>query len=324
MNRFGFVVAALSVWLTAVDAVAQANYPDKPIRLLVGFVPAGPADIIARVVGDKLAEAWGKPVVIENVAGAGGNLATDRVAKAAPDGYTLLLATSGPFVIHPSLYQKLPFDPVKDFAPISQLCFTPNILVVNNDVPAKSVQELVALARAQPGKLTFGSAGVGTTQHLAGELFKTMAGIDIQHVPYRGISAVMPDLLGGRLTMVFSNTSAALPLAREGKVRSLAVTSLKRAAAVPDLPTMHESGFAGFDATAWFALMAPTGTPEPILAKLHREAVRILALPDVRRKFDELGMVPIGNRPAEFAAAIKSEAPQWAKVIKDAGAKLTD
>jgi len=287
-------------------------------------VPAGPADIIARVVGDKLSDAWGKPVVIENVAGAGGNMATDRVAKAAADGYTLLLGTTGPFIIHSSLYAKLPFDPVKDFAPITQLCFTPNILIVNNDVPAKSPQELVALARAQPGTLTFASAGVGTTQHLAGELFKTMARIDIQHVPYRGISAVMPDLLGGRVTMVFSNTSAALPLAREGKVRALAVTSLKRAAAMPELPTMAESGFPGFDATAWFALVAPAGTPEPIVAKLQREAARILALPDVRKKFDELGMVPVGNTPAEFAAAMKAEIPQWAKLIKDAGIKASE
>src|SRR6266487_3823112 len=199
------IVAALSALLTAGNAFAQANYPDQPLRIVVGFVAGGPADVVARMVGDKLAEAWGKSVVIENVTGSGGNMATERVAKSAPDGYTLLLGTSGPFVIHPSLYPKLPFDPVKDFAPITQLCFTANVLVVNNDVPAKSVADLTALARAQPGKLTFGSAGVGTTQHLSGEMYKTMAGLDIQHVPYRGIAAVMPDLLGGRLTMVFAN-----------------------------------------------------------------------------------------------------------------------
>jgi tripartite-type tricarboxylate transporter receptor subunit TctC len=313
------IVAALSALLTAGNALAQANYPDKPIRLLVGFVPGGPADLIARVVGDKLTEAWGKPVVIENIAGAGGNMATDRVAKAAPDGYTLLLGTTGPFIVHASLYPKLPFDPGKDFAPITQLCFTPNIFVVNNDVPAKNVRELVALARAQPGGLTFASAGVGTTQHLSGELFKTMAGIDIRHVPYRGIAAVMPDLLGGRVTMVFSSPTTALPLVREGKIRALAVTSRQRAAAAPDLPTMEEAGFPGFDATAWFALLAPAGTPEPIIARLQREAAHILALADVRKKLAELGMVPIGNTPAEFAAAMKAEIPQWAKLIKDAG-----
>jgi tripartite-type tricarboxylate transporter receptor subunit TctC len=315
------IVAALAALLAAGDAAAQANYPDKPIRLLVGFVAGGPADLIARTVGDKLTEAWGKPVLIENVAGAGGNMATDRVAKAAPDGYTLLLGTTGPFIVHSSLYAKLPFDPVKDFAPITQLCFTPNIFVVHNDVPAKSVKELVALARAQPGQLTFASAGVGTTQHLAGELFKTMAGLDIQHVPYRGIAAVMPDLLGGRVTMVFSSPTTALPLVREGRIRALAVTSLKRAAAAPELPTMDEAGFPGFDATAWFALVAPAGTPSPIIDKLQREAARILALPDVRKKLDELGMVPIGNTPAEFAAAMKAEIPQWEKLIKAAGIK---
>jgi tripartite-type tricarboxylate transporter receptor subunit TctC len=316
------IVAALSALLTAGNAFAQASYPDKPLRILVGFVAGGPADTVARVVGDKFTEAWGRPVVIENVTGSGGNIATERVAKTAPDGYTLLLGTSGPFVIHPSLYPKLPFDPVKDFAPITQLCFTANVLVVNNDVPAKSVAELTALARAQPGKLTFGSAGVGTTQHLSDELYKTMAGLDIQHVPYRGTAAVMPDLLGGRLTMVFSSPVSALPLAREGKVRPLAVTSLTRAPSSPDLPTMVEAGFPGFDATAWFGLLAPAGTPEPIIAKLHREAVRILALPDVRKRFDELGMVPMGTSPAQFAAAIASEAPLWAKVIKASGAKL--
>jgi tripartite-type tricarboxylate transporter receptor subunit TctC len=316
------IVAALSALLTAGNAFAQASYPDKPLRIMVPFVAGGPADIIARVVGDKLTEAWGKPVVIENVAGSGGNMATERVAKAAPDGYTLLLGTSGPFVIHPSLYPKLPFDPIKDFAPITQLCLTANVLVVNNDVPAKNVAELTALARAQPGKLTFGSAGVGTTQHLSGEMYKTMARLDIQHIPYRGVAALMPDLLGGRLTMVFASPSSALPLWREGKVRALAVTSLTRAPSSPDLPTMVEAGFPGFDATAWFALVAPAGTPQPIIDKLHREAVRILALPDVRKRFGELGMVPMGTSPAQFAAAIVSEAPLWAKVIAASGAKL--
>jgi len=260
------IVAVLSALLTAGNAFAEANYPDQPLRIVVGFVAGGPADVVARMVGDKLIEAWGKPVVIENVTGSGGNMATERVAKAAPDGYTLLLGTSGPFVIHPSLYPKLPFDPVKDFAPITQLCFTANVLVVNNDVPAKSVAELTALARAEPGKLTFGSAGVGTTQHLSGELFKTMAGLDIQHIPYRGIAAVMPDLLGGRLTMVFASPVSALPLAREGKVRPLAVTSLTRAPSSPDLPTMVEAGF-------------PASTPLPGSGCWRRPARRSRSLP---------------------------------------------
>jgi tripartite-type tricarboxylate transporter receptor subunit TctC len=318
------LAAALCIVLMAGVALAQSNYPDKPIRILVGFAPAGPADIAARVVGDKLAEAFGKPILIENVTGAASNVATDRVAKAAPDGYTLLLAASVAIVTNISLYEKLPFDPIKDLAPISQICFTPNILAVNNDVPARNVAELVALARTKPGELTFGSAGVGSSQHLAGELLKSMAGINLQHVPYRGIAQVLPDLLGGRLTMVLGNISAVLPLAREGKVRAFAVTSLKRSPAAPELPTMAEQGFAGFDATAWFGLMAPAGTPEPILKKLHAETIRILALPDVRKKFDDLGMETIGNTPTEFAAVIKAEIPHWAKVIKDSGTKVTE
>ena len=315
------LAAALAALLLSLGGATAQTYPDKPIRILVGFAAGGPADISARLIADRFAEAWGQPVVVENVTGAAGNLATDRVAKAAPDGYTLLLAASATIVTNPSLYQKLPFDPVKDLAPVTQICFTPNILAVPTDVPAKSVSELVAFVRAHPGALTYGSAGVGTSQHLAGELFKTMAGIDIQHVPYRGIAAVMPDLLGGRLTMAFGNISAILPLVREGKLRALAVSSPRRSASVPDLPTMIEAGFAGFDSTAWFALMAPAGTPQPIIEKLHHETVRILGLPEVRKRFDALGMEPVGNTPAEFAAEIARETPQWAKVIRDAGIK---
>jgi tripartite-type tricarboxylate transporter receptor subunit TctC len=315
------LAASLAALLLSFGGAAAQTYPDKPIRILVGFAAGGPADISARLIADRFADAWGQPVVVENVTGAAGNLATDRVAKAAPDGYTLLLAASATIVTNPSLYQKLPFDPVKDLAPVTQICFTPNILAVPTDVPAKSVAELVAFVRAHPGALTYGSAGVGTSQHLAGELFKTLAGIDIQHVPYRGIAAVMPDLLGGRLTMAFGNISAILPLVRDGKLRALAVSSPRRSASAPDLPTMIEAGFAGFDSTAWFALMAPAGTPQPIIEKLHRETVRILGLPEVRKRFDALGMEPVGNTPAEFAAEIARETPQWAKVIRDAGIK---
>ncbi len=315
--------AALSLLLMAGAATAQSSYPDKQVRMLVGFAPGGPADIAARIVADGLSEAWGRPVVVENLTGAAGNVATDRVAKAAPDGYTLVMASSA-IVTNVSLYDKLPFDPVKDLAPISQVCFTPNILAVNNDVPAKSVQELVALARARPGELTFGSAGVGTSQHLAGELFKAMAGVNLQHVPYRGIAQVMPDLLGGRLTMAFGNISAVLPLMRENKVRAMAVTSIKRSASVPNLPTMAEQGFPGFDSAAWFGLMAPAGTPAPVVAKLHAETAKILARADVREKFGALGMEVIGNTPAEFADVIKAEIPVWAKVIKASGVKVTE
>jgi tripartite-type tricarboxylate transporter receptor subunit TctC len=317
MKTFAGCFAAL---LLSLGAATAQTYPDKPIRILVGFAAGGPADISARLIADRLTEAWNQPVVVENVTGAAGNLATDRVAKAAADGYTLLLGASATIVTNPSLYQKLPFDPVKDLAPITQIVITPNILAVPADVPVKSVAELVAYVRAHPGA-SYGSAGVGTSQHLAGELFKTMAGIDIQHVPYRGIAAVMPDLLGGRLTMAFGNISAILPLVREGKLRALAVSSPRRSAAVPDLPTMIEAGFPGFNSNAWFALMAPAGTPAPIVEKLHRETVHILGIPEVRKRFDTLGMEVVGNTPAEFAAVITAETPFWAKVIKDAGIK---
>jgi tripartite-type tricarboxylate transporter receptor subunit TctC len=315
--RNGLVALSLLVTGTA----AAQDYPDRPIRLLVGFAAGGPADVMARLVGDKLAEVWGKPVIVENITGGAGNVAADRVAKAAPDGYTLMAAASATIVTNPSLYPKLGFDPVKDFAPITQAVYTPNLLAVPADLPVNSVAELVAYARAQPGKVTFGSAGVGTSQHLAGELFKTMAGIDITHVPYRGIAAVMPDLLAGRISMVFGNITAVLPLVREGRLRALAVTSPRRWASVPDLPTMIEVGYKDFDSTAWFGLMAPAGTPQPIIDRIHQEAVRILARPDIRKRFEEIGMEAIGNTPGEFAAVIAAETPQWAKVIKDAGVK---
>jgi tripartite-type tricarboxylate transporter receptor subunit TctC len=305
-------------------AVAQTTYPAKPIRILVGLAAGGPADTVARLIGDELSRGLGTPVLIENVTGAGGNLATDRVAKAAPDGYTLLLATSGPIVANPILYKRVPFDPIKDFAPISRMCSQPNFLVTHVDLPAQNVQELVLLARSQPGKLTFASGGIGDTQHLAGELFKSIALVDIRHVPYRSIAIAVPDLMTGRITMAFAGATVALPLIREGKLRALAVTSPTRSPAVPDLPTMVESGFPDFDITAWFGLMAPVGTPTPIIDMLHREALRVLAVPRLRKKFDELGMATIGNSPAEFAAAIQAEIPRWTKIIKDSGATLPD
>jgi tripartite-type tricarboxylate transporter receptor subunit TctC len=321
MKSIHGLVAALCLCLSANCALAQANYPDKPIRMLVGFPAGGPSDIVGRLVADRLTEALGKPVIVEDVTGAAGNIATDRAAKSAPDGYTLLTATSGMIVVNPNLYQKLSFDPIKDLVPIVEICVQPNFLVVHNDVPAKSVAELVALARAQPGKLTFASGGVGTSNHLAGELFKSMAKIDIQHVPYRGVSVAVPDLLAGRINMAFLVAPAALPQVREGKLRAFAVSSLKRSPAAPDLPTMAEQGFPGFDATAWYALMAPAGTPTEIVERLRRDMTRILAQPDFRKKVDDVGMEMTTRSPAEFAGAIAGEALQWAKVVKDAGIK---
>jgi tripartite-type tricarboxylate transporter receptor subunit TctC len=324
MTAIGGLLAALAVLLIPGAASAQATYPDRTIRILVGFTPGVAPDITGRLLADKFSEAWGKPVVVENVTGAGGNIATDRVAKAAPDGYTLLMGGNSSLVINPSLYEKLPYDPVKDFAPISQIFVAANILTVHPDVPAKTLPELIALARAQPGTLTYAHAGVGTSQHLAAELFKFMAKVDVRPVAYRGSTAVMPDMLAGRLSMFFGNIVNVLPLVREGKLRAFAVTSLKRSAAAPDLPTMAESGFPGFEAVPWFGLMAPAGTPPAIIDKLHRETVRVLAMPDVRKRLEELGLDVIGNSPAEFAAVIRSETPHWAKVIKEAGIKLSE
>jgi len=313
------LIAALPVFSTASVAIAQSVYPDRAVRMVVGYPPAGPVDIIARVMSDKLSEIWGQPVVVENVSGAGGNIAGDRVAKATPDGYTLLVATNAQLAVNPSLYNKMTYDPAKDLMPISQAVYSPNILVVPNDVPAKNVQELVAYALLHPGKLTFASAGVGTTQHLAGELFKSMAHADIQHVPYRGAAPVITDLLGGRLTMFFGAISPLIPLVREGKVRALAVTSAKRFPAVPDLPTMIEAGYPGFVSILSIGLMAPAGTSSAIINKIHQDTVKVLSMPDVRNRLSEIGMEVIGNSPSEFSAAITAETPQWAKVIKDAG-----
>src|SRR5262245_31014900 len=319
-------VAGLATRLVAGhEASAQAaTYPDKPIRLVVGFAAGGPADTVARLFGDELSRVLGKPIVIENVAGAGGNIATDRIVKSSADGYTLLLAASGMIAINPSLYPNLTFDTVKDLAPISQVCVQPNILVVHADVPARSVQELVTLARSQPGQLTFASGGAGSTQHLAGELFKSSARIDIRHVSFRSIAMAVPDLLTGRVTMAFAGSTVAQHLVQHGKLRAFAVTSLQRSPAAPDLPTMAESGFPGFDATPWFGLMAPAATPSWIIERLHQETVKVLALPGLRKKFEELGMQPIGNSPAQFASAIRAEIPYWAKVIADARIKLPE
>jgi tripartite-type tricarboxylate transporter receptor subunit TctC len=317
-------IFAVSAALLAAGAAFAQGYPEQGIKIVVGFPPGVAPDITARLLADKFSEAWGKPVVVENVTGAGSNIATDRVAKAAPDGYTLLMGGNSALVINPSLYEKLPYDPVRDFAPISQVFIAANLLVIHPDVPVKSLPDLVALARAQPGKLTYGHAGIGTSQHLAAELFKYMARVDIQPVAYRGTTAVLPDLLAGRLTLSFANILNALPLSREGKLIAFAVTSRERSGAAPDMPTMAELGYPGFDAVPWFGLMAPAGTPRAVIDKVHRETVRTLAQGEVRRRMAELGVDLIGNTPAEFAAVIKAEIPQWAAVIKGAGIKAAE
>jgi len=324
MKAIRRIVVALLALSTAGHATAQTSYPEQAVRILVGFTPGVAPDIVARVLADKFSESWGRPVLVENVTGAGGNIACDRVAKAAPDGYTLVMCGNSSLVIAPSLYDKLPYDPVKDLAPIARVFVAANILAVHPDVPAKTLPEFVTLARAQPGKLTYGHAGTGTSQHLAAELFKYMAHIDLQPVAYRGTTAVLPDLLAGRLTLSFANISNALPLVREGKLRGFAVTSIRRSGAAPDLPTMAESGFPGFEAVPWFGLMAPAGTPPAVVDKIQRETAKVLAMPEVQRRLAELGVDLIGGSPTEFAAVIASEMPQWAKVIKAAGIRPSE
>jgi tripartite-type tricarboxylate transporter receptor subunit TctC len=317
-------LVGLSFAAAGTHAVAQGNYPEQPVRILVGFTAGVAPDVTARLLAERLGAAWGKPVVVENVTGAGGNIAADRLAKSPPNGYTLGMIGNSSLIFSPSLYEKLSFDPVKDLAPISQIFVAANVLVVPSGVPAKTLPELVALARAQPGALTYAHAGAGTSQHLAAELFKFMAGIDIRPVAYRGTTALLPDLLAGRVSLSFANVVNVVPLVREGKLRAFAVTSAARSAVAPELPTMAESGYPGFEAVPWFGLMAPAGTPSVIVELLHRDTAKLLAQPDVRRKMNDLGLDLIGGTPAEFAAAIERETPRWARVIKQAGIKVSD
>jgi tripartite-type tricarboxylate transporter receptor subunit TctC len=319
MKRISGLVIGLLALLIAENPAAQTAYPEKPIHLVVGFPPGSAPDIIARLLGEKFSATLAKPVVVENLPGAAANIAAERIAKAAPDGYTLgLLGQS--IVVNPSLY-KLAYDPAKDFAPVSQVAVSPYILVVHNAVPAKSLRELVALAKAQPGGLTYASGGSGSATHIAAELFKSAAGLDIRHIPYKGVVAAIPDVIAGRVTMMFSPIVGTLPLARDGKLRALAVTSSMRSSAAPELPAIAETGYPGFEFTIWYGLLAPAGTPTGIVRKLHLETVKALALPDLRGKLTDLGMEEIGNSPDEFAAAIKSEIPKWAKAIRESGIK---
>lgn len=300
------------------SAFAQASYPEKPIHLIVGF-PAGSAvDTVARLIAPKLAESLGKPVVIENVLGAAGNVASDRVVKATPDGHTLALATNAQVIMNPTLY-RLPYDTGSAFAPISQAVVSPNLLVVSNTSNVKSFRELVAQAKAQPGLLTYATGGVGSSPHMAGALLNSVAGLDIRHVPYKGVVAAVPDLFAERVTMMFSPIPIVLPAVREGRLRALATTSLKRTETLPDIPTVAESGLPGFDVTTWLGLLAPARTPAAVVRRLHQESTKVLAMPEVTTKLKDLGMDVIANAPDEFAHVIRSEIPLWAKVIKDAG-----
>lgn len=304
--------------LAAAPAVAQTAWPDKPVKLVVGFTAGSATDVSGRLFAQKFSEAWGQPVVVENIAGNSGAIGSDRVAKAAPDGYTLMWSGNAAITILPSL-QTLPFDPVKDFAHISTAVSTASIVLVNNDLPVKSLADLIAYAKANPGKLSYGSPGVGTPQHVTGELLGSLAGIKMEHIPYRGANLV--DVMSGVVPVGIQNAGAGMPFVRDGRVRGLAITSLKRSPGAPDLPTVAEQGFPGFEAISWFALLAPAGTPQPILDKVREASLKVLADPEIRKKLAAMGLEPVGSTGAETRAAIAADIPKWAKVIKDAGIK---
>jgi tripartite-type tricarboxylate transporter receptor subunit TctC len=315
------LAASLAAVLAAPGARAE-SFPDHSVRIVVPFPPGGSNDITARVLAQKLSERWGHQAVVDNRAGAGGNVGAELVAKAPADGYTLLLAAPGPLTVNQSLFRNLPFDPAKDFAPVALVASVPNVLMVHPSVPAKTVGELIALARQQPGQLNFGSSGNGSTNHLAGELFKTMAGIDIVHVPYKGAAPAMNDLIGGHIPMMFDNMPAALAQIKAGTVRPLAVASATRAAALPDVPTVAEAGLPGFEAMSWFGLVAPAGTPPAAMERLEADAKAVLAMPEVARRYAELGAEPGRLTGDAFGAFLRSETAKWSKVVETSGARL--
>jgi tripartite-type tricarboxylate transporter receptor subunit TctC len=313
-------LAALTL-LAAVPLASQAQsaWPTRPIRIVVTFPPGGAPDTLARVLAEKWG-ALGQPITVDNKPGAGGNIGADIVAKAPGDGYTLVVGTVGTHAINPALYAKIPYNNVKDFTPISFLASTPNLLVVNNNVPASNVKELIELAKKQ--QLFFGSSGSGTSIHLSGELFNTMAGVKMQHIPYKGRAEALPDLIGGRIQMIFDNMPSALPLVQEGKIKAIAVTSAQRSPAAPNIPTIAESGLPGFEATSWFALLGSPGMPRDVQMRINAETLKVLAMPDVKEKLAKLGLDPHPGTPEALATLIQTETGKWAKVVKESGAKI--
>jgi tripartite-type tricarboxylate transporter receptor subunit TctC len=322
MNPSRILAAAGTALLLASTAQAQGTWPAKPVRIIVP-APAGTApDIFARVYAEQLGKSLGQPFVVDNRAGASGNIGAEAVAKAAPDGYTLLVCTVGTHGINTSLYSKMSFDPVKDFAPVTLAAEVPNVVVAHPSVKANTIKELIALLKANPGKMNYASSGNGTSIHLSAELFKSMTGTFMTHIPYRGSAPAVADLLAGQVELMFDNLPSAMPHIRSGKLRALAVTSAKRAPALPDVPTIAEAGVPGYEASSWFGIVAPAGTPRPIVDKLQQQIAKSLAQPDVREKLLGQGANPVGNTPEEFAKYIQAEIAKWAKVVKASGAKV--
>ena len=326
MNSMMKAAALCSLGLSAAGmlntAYAQgaASYPAKPIRYIVGYTPGGTADMLARAVGQKMTESWGQQVIVENRPGGGTNIGTEVAAKAPPDGYTLFMPTVAN-AINPTLYPKLNYDLMRDFVHIINFAKVPGLVVVHPSVPAKNAKELIALAKAHPDKLRHGSTGIGSPHHLAGEIFKTMAGVKMVHVPYRGASPALVDVVAGNIEVYFGAMVSTLPHAKNGRVRSVAVTTLKRVPAVPDIPTMHEQGLKGYETGSWFGMSVPTGTPRDIITKLHGEAVRALAAPELRNRMAAEGAEFVADTPEQFTAFLRTELEKWGKAVKASGAR---
>ncbi|MEP6943444.1 MAG: tripartite tricarboxylate transporter substrate binding protein [Betaproteobacteria bacterium] len=316
------MLASSAPMAQAISGAGANPYPSKPIRLVVPFPAGGSLDVVARAIGQKLTEAWGQPVIIDNRPGAGGNIGADLVAKSAPDGYTILEGALSTHAVNVTLYGKLPYDPIKDFAPITLVAVTPNVLVINPSAPFGTVPEMIAYAKANPGKLSFGSGSNGSAGHLAGELFKTDAHIDMVHIPYKGGAPALQALLAGDTQLMFDNLANSMQQVRAGKLKAVAVTTAKRSPLVPDLPTLAEAGLPGFDIYTWWGFMAPAGTPKEIVAKWNTEVTRILGTPEMKAFFAQQGAEPSPTTPEQFEALIRSEIPKYAKIVKDSGAKV--
>jgi len=313
------ISAALACGVPAAQA-ADSSFPTRPVRLVVGYAAGGATDVLARLVAQKMGEALGQPVVVDNRPGAGGTIGGALVARANPDGYTFLLATVA-HTMAPGIYKTLPYDFQKDLEPIGMVALTPNVVLVNTSIPARNVQELIAYIKANPGKVNYGSAGIGSTEHLSGELFRSATGTDISHVPYKGGAPMMTDLIAGQIQMAIETSPSANPHVKSGKVKALAVTSAKRSPAYPGVPTVAESGVPGYEVTTWYALMAPRGTPEPIRQRMSAELAKVLKQSDVQKRFDDQGVTAGDMTPPQLAAFIKTETTKWTKVAKDSGAK---
>ena len=322
MKLIRILAAAALVALAPLAGIGAEPFPGKQVRFVVPYPPGGPLDTVARLLGQKVSASIKHPVVIDNVPGAGGNIGAGVVARAAPDGYTILMGAVATHAINPTLYSTIPYNAEKDFLAVTQVASTPNVLVVNNAIEANSVAEFIKLAKSKPGKLNFGSGSTGSAGHLAGELFKTMAGVDMAHIPYKGAAGAMQDLIGGRVDLMFDNLASSLSQVKGGRVRALAVTTSKRTKLAPELPTIAESGLPGFDISTWFGIFVPAGTPRPVVDRLHAEFTRALAAPDVREKMLALGAEPVGSTPEQFTAYVKAEAAKYAKLVRTSGARV--